>query len=798
MLETYGTVRLRLTHGTTMWKLSNPLRAGFGLALGVILVATGFSYWNTRRLFEQTKWVAHTHSVRAQLAGLLAHIQDAETFQRGFLLTGDEGFLKRFDSALQSIPDNVGRLKTLVADNEEQLSRLAELQSHIDERLARLRNGIVLRQREGLEAARQYVMDGTGTRAMEAVRTGVSGMEAVEERLLHERSTDANRAARTAALTFAVAAVLATVFIALLYALLRRFVAARLRVEGEREELLGLEQTARIAAEDAEKRSRDLVEFNQAVMTNMSEGLYTVNPRGLVTFLNPEAERLFGWSAAELIGRKMHDATHYRHPDGRPFPAEECPGLQVLKTGVVLYEQEDVFIRKDGTFFPVVYSSAPVVSGGGVRGLVVVFRDITQQKAADAEREQLLRRAEQARAAAEMAAEAEHAAREAAESASRTKDAFLATVSHELRTPLSPILTWTRILQAPDVPPERYTQGLEVIDRCARTEAQLVEDLLDVSRIVAGKMRMDVRAVSIVSVIESALDVIRPAADAKGIRLQTVLDSEVGHVLGDAERLQQVLWNLLSNAVKFTPKGGRIQVALQRVNSHVEISVSDTGKGIRPDFLGLVFDRFQQEDRTSKRAHGGLGLGLAIVRHIVEAHGGSVRVASEGLGKGAVFTVELPLMVARAESNGDRRHPTAQEPARAAQLPRLDGLRVLVVDDEPDASESVEQLLNSCGAETRAAGSAEQARWMLQRWIPDVLLSDIGMPGEDGYTFIAKLREMDDEEARIPAVALTAYASRDDKVRLLSSGFQAHVPKPLDPPELIAVIASLARSAGKL
>ena len=371
-------------------------------------------------------------------------------------------------------------------------------------------------------------------------------------------------------------------------------------------------------------RTRRLLEFNQAVMANMGEGLYTVDPHGLLTFMNPAAERIFGWSTEELSGKKMHETTHSRHPDGTGFPADECAGLQVLKTGVPLTNHEDVFIRRDGSFFPVTFSASPITSDGAFTGLVVVFRDVTRDKHAASEREELLAGAERARAAAEAAAAAERGARQLAEAANRAKDAFLATISHELRTPLSPILMWARLLRQSDLSAERARHGMEVIERCARSQAQLIEDLLDVSRIVAGKMRLEVRPVMLAPVIERAVDVVRPAAEAKSVRLQTVLDSEVGAVLGDAERLQQVVWNLLSNAVKFTPKGGRVQVALERVNSHVEIAVSDSGQGIEPEFLGSLFERFQQADKRTTRTHGGLGLGLSIVRHITEAHGGTV------------------------------------------------------------------------------------------------------------------------------------------------------------------------------
>jgi len=299
-----------------------------------------------------------------------------------------------------------------------------------------------------------------------------------------------------------------------------------------------------------QERTRRLLEFDQAVMASMGEGLYTVDPHGLLTFMNPAAERIFGWSTEELSGKKMHETTHSRRPDGTVLPVDECAVLQVLKTRAPLTNHEDVFIRRDGSFFPVLYSASPITSDGTVTGLVVVFRDVTRDKHAASEREKLLAGAERARAAAEAAAAAERGARQLAEAANRAKDAFLATVSHELRTPLSPILMWARLLHQPDLSAERARHGMEVIERCARSQAQLIEDLLDVSRIVAGKMRLEVHPVMLAPVIERAVEVVRPAAEAKSVRLQVVLDSEVGAVLGDAERLQQVVWGGVESALQ--------------------------------------------------------------------------------------------------------------------------------------------------------------------------------------------------------------------------------------------------------
>jgi signal transduction histidine kinase/CheY-like chemotaxis protein/putative methionine-R-sulfoxide reductase with GAF domain len=379
--------------------------------------------------------------------------------------------------------------------------------------------------------------------------------------------------------------------------------------------------------------------------------------------------------------------------------------------------------------------------------------------------------------------------------ASRAKDEFLATVSHELRTPLTPILTWARLLDTGRLDPARAAQAIKAIQRSAKAQVQLIEDLLDVSRIITGKLRLNMQRVELSPVIEAAVEAMRPAMDAKGIQLQMDLDPRAGAIAGDPERLQQVVWNLLSNTIKFTPKGGRVQVALARGNSHVELTVRDTGSGIAPAFLPHLFERFSQEDASTTRPHGGLGLGLAIVRHLVELHRGTVRAESAGEGKGALVTVRLPLpVVAQKRAAEDRGHPTAGELSRLRPLARLEGVRVLVVDDERETCEALEAVLADAGAAVRTCLAAEEAVPAVPTWRPHVVIADIGMPGTDGYAFIRKVRALAPQEGgRVPAVALTAYARAEDRVLALSAGFQMHVAKPVEPAELVAVVATLTR-----
>ena len=382
--------------------------------------------------------------------------------------------------------------------------------------------------------------------------------------------------------------------------------------------------------------------------------------------------------------------------------------------------------------------------------------------------------------------------RRQAEEANRMKDEFLATLSHELRTPLNAMLGWAQVLRLGKLDSAAAARALETIERNARAQAQLIADLLDVSRIITGKLRLDLQPVELPKIIEATLDSARPGADAKGVHLEVSLDRLTSPVLGDADRLQQVIWNVLSNAIKFTPEGGRVMVRLQQIGGSAEIRVTDTGAGIRPDFLPYVFDRFRQAESTITRSHGGLGLGLSIVRHMVELHGGSVGVHSEGEGKGATFTVSLPVRPAAAENAASL--DDTMDKARVWETQGLlTGVRVLVVEDEDDTRELLATALEQCGAEVASASSAAEALASFDRLPPDVLVSDLAMPDEDGFSLIRKVRSREaGQGGDVPAAALTAYARTEDRVRALTSGFQKHLPKPIDPSDLIAAVAALA------
>ena len=509
--------------------------------------------------------------------------------------------------------------------------------------------------------------------------------------------------------------------------------------------------------------------------------IFMLDVNGKVASWNVGAQRIKGYAADEIIGK--HFSIFYpQEVVDSGWPEHEL--REATATG--RFVDTGWRVRKDGTtFWANVTITAMRDDAGKLLGYAKLTRDLTERRRAEAMQVASLERDE--------ILDAERNARMTAQRATRVKDEFLATLSHELRTPLSAILGWTQVLlrgQATGAADQR--RAIEVIDRNARAQVQLIDDLLDLSRIMTGKLRLDLRQVAIIDVVQAAIDSAGPAAAAKEIRLISLLDPGRAVVNGDASRLQQVVWNLLTNAIKFTPRGGQVQILLQRVNSHVELNVSDTGVGIPASFLPQVFERFSQRDGSSTRAHGGLGLGLAICRQLVELHGGSIRAASPGEGLGSTFSVNLPVSIMQVESERERMHPTAElHDPDALAMPRLDGVHVFVVDDEPDARELLQRVLVDQGATVTAFESADAALTALATSRPAVIVSDVGMPGTDGYQMMRTLRASEPRESRIPALALTAFARAEDRKRALVAGFQAHLAKPFDVAELVLLVAGL-------
>lgn len=510
-----------------------------------------------------------------------------------------------------------------------------------------------------------------------------------------------------------------------------------------------------------------------AIVESSDDAIVGKTLEGIITSWNQAAERIFGYSPQEIIGKSV---TVLMPPDR----VSEEPGIiQRIKRGERIEHYETVRQRKDGTLLHVSLTVSPIKDDHGrIIGASKIARDITDRVRTNEERAKLL--------------ESERAARLEAERISTMKDEFLANLSHELRTPLNAILGWSQLLTIGQMSPDEITAGLQTIERNARAQTQLIEDLLDMNRIISGKIRLDVQLTNLAKVIQAAIDSVRPSAEAKGIRLREILDPLASPVSGDPNRLQQVVWNLLSNAIKFTPKGGKIDVLLQRVASHIEVIVHDSGAGIHHEFLPHVFERFRQADSSTTRKHGGLGLGLSIVKQLVELHGGTVRAESGGEGQGATFTVSLPIAPVRTTNN--REHPTTPKNGVIdCEEFDLNGVKVLVVDDEPDARELIRRVLDHCGAKVLLAANSTEAWAIVTTQKPDVIVSDIGMPEIDGYAFIRSVRALPAAEGgKTPAVALTAFARSEDRTRAMIAGYQIHIAKPIEPHELLATVASLA------
>ena len=550
--------------------------------------------------------------------------------------------------------------------------------------------------------------------------------------------------------------------------------------------LLGYAKIVRDLSERkrVEEAMRESEERHRLLVENIRDhAVFMLDPEGRVATWNPGAERVFGYADQEVLGQ---NGSMLFTPEDRAAGEHAKELATALSEGRASDDRWQM--RKGGQrFFASGITSPLRDASGGLRGFVKVCRDLTDRQQVQEQRERLL--------------EQEKVARLEAEKAITMKDEFIAVVSHELRTPLTAILLWSKMLRAGLVKPEEQPRVIDTIEQSAMAQQQVVEDLLDVSRMMSGKLRLNVRETEPVPVVQAAIDAVRPMADAKGLTLETDLDPRAGTVRADADRLQQVVWNLVNNAVKFTPVGGRVTVTLRRLDGNLHVRVADDGKGIPPEFLPHVFDRFRQAETSTTRRHGGLGLGLAICRQLVELHGGTIRADSPGRDAGSTFTVELPLADVRAGTTTppprdiDARPPVPLQPA-----PALRGLSVLLVEDDPNTRLALRRLMEQAAAEVTTVESAAQAvaafrdRLDLDRRF-DVIVSDIAMPVQDGYELIRELRELESRlpnGRRVPAIALTAYAREPDRVRALASGFDTHLPKPLDPTTLVAAVGALA------
>ncbi|MEH2448947.1 MAG: response regulator [Nostoc sp.] len=566
------------------------------------------------------------------------------------------------------------------------------------------------------------------------------------------------------------------------------------------------QQAAQLVAVNAELRQSE--ERLRSLSTCSPVGIFEIDTEGGCRYTNPRYQTICGLKAAESLEKRWLESVY---PEDRERAVTSWSDY--IREGRN-YSEEFRFQTAQGIVRWVQVRSSPMLSGQGeLLGYVGTLEDITEGKQAEEVRAQVIR---------------EQTARQEAEAANRMKDEFLAVLSHELRTPLTSMLGWSKILRSKKLDDKATSRALEAIERNAMSQMQLIEDILDVSRIIRGQLRLNVSAVNLISVMEAALEAVRPLAEAKDIKLNTVLDTSVGSVYGDPARLQQVVWNLLTNAIKFTPKGGRVEVRLSAYfgslisdfglgsdgenldssnndessnpeskiqnskSQYAQIQVIDTGIGISSEFLPKVFERFRQADSTTTRSHNGLGLGLAIVRHLVELHKGTIFAQSPGIGEGATFTVRLPLLQNNRANRGNR-EATGEISSPVASVP-LAGLRVLVVDDQADTRNFLSFMFEEYGAIATAVASVDEALTVIEQAKADILISDIGMSEQDGYTLIRKLRSLEPEKGgRIPAIALTAYTREEDRLEALKAGFQQHLSKPIDPIKLIAMVVNVLK-----
>ncbi|HEY7189051.1 MAG TPA: CHASE3 domain-containing protein, partial [Vicinamibacterales bacterium] len=671
----------------TRRRLTPGVLGGFAVVVGVLVASHFVASTNLRTVYESTERVAHTFQVKADLDQLMATLIDAETGQRGFIITGDASYLVLYERARPQIAAQVADLQMLTTDNgDDQQADLDRMAAMARRRLARLAEGITRRQNGGFAAAQDAIADGEGKGLMGEIRALVARMEAREDARLAARTAQADQSVRVALVTRDVTSGVAVAAVILLFLGIRRFAAERWR-----------------AAETAENLKVTLASIGDAVMTTDAEAR--------VTRVNVAAQSLTGWSETEAIGKPFSEVFVIVSEESREASLD--PVTCVLREGhIVGLANHTLLVTKDGREIPIDDSAAPIrTQSGELAGAVVVFRDITERRGVEREREALLERARAAQAEIERA--------------SALKDQFLAVLSHELRTPLSAVLGYANLLSQGALPPERATHAVHAIVRNAQAQSRLIESLLDLSRVMAGKLEIDLQRVDVAKVVDAAVDVVRPQADAKRIRIDVDMPRLVT-VVGDSGRLQQVLWNLLSNAVKFTPAHGRIRVRVSEQQATVQIEVTDTGQGISTEFLAHVFDRFKQADGRSRT---GLGLGLAVVKELVQAHGGTVVARSDGDGRGSTFVVTLP---ASLPSQQEANLVHDRGPVAEAAQPLLN-LEIVVVDDDADLRELLSLLLGSKGARVRTVGSAAAAMDALAQHPTDVLLADVLMPDEDGY-----------------------------------------------------------------
>ena len=724
------------------WALSRQATLVIAGAVLVLLAVTFLARWQLSTAFEAGDAVVRTQRVLAATQELLGHLLDAETGQRGFVITGREDYLAPYVSGREAVQQDIVHLRELTSADDEQVKRMQGVSVLTSVKLDELQRTVDARRAEGTEAANAIVAGDLGRQTMDRLRTLLAEMDARErsslESALRLRKVERQRFAN--------------------FLFVGSLAAVALLIGG----VIALNATAaqRLLAQ---RRTRESEERLGTTLRSIGDAVIATDTRGRIVFINPVAQALTGWDETSAIGEPLDAVFTIVNEETRA--TVESPVAKVLREGqIVGLANHTVLIARDGRELPIDDSGAPIRDADSeIMGVVLVFRDVTDRKAMEWERE--------ARARAEAEIFAAQAARDAAESANLAKDQFLAVLSHELRSPLNVIVSWLATLRR-GIDGPQLERALDTIERNVRLQAQLINDLLDVSRIVSGKLSLERAIIDMEAVMRTALDNARPTALARGIDLEARVEALGGSVQGDAQRLLQVVTNLLNNALKFTPGGGRVEVRLFARDCQACIDVIDTGVGIAPEFLPHVFDRFRQSDKRDEGGQGGLGLGLSIVKHLVERHSGTVEAHSAGVGTGATFRVCLPLDATPVE------HP--EEPAPVPEAdgpPDLSGLRVLMVDDDADTREGLRLALENYGALVTVADSLTAALAALPQARPHVVISDIGMPGGTGLDLIRAVRE---QLGSLPAIAISGYASREDREAALAAGFSEHLTKPVD------------------
>ncbi|HEY6401004.1 MAG TPA: ATP-binding protein, partial [Blastocatellia bacterium] len=749
-----------------------------GLALLIGLSVT--SYRSLNDLTQTADQETNTHLVMTQLEEVLSDFKDVVGGYRGYALTGKDSYLDIYYEGRRNVDLEFRELRGLTVYNSRQKLKLDEIEQLKQQILTLSEEIVETRRTQGFDAAIAMLERDRGQPLMFEIRGKVKELEAEENRLLQIREAASRSSARRAKAVLVAGSLVGVLLTTLAVLAIRSELNRRKRAEATlRQSNIELER--RVA-----ERTSELSGITQRLrfaLDGARLGAWSVDLPGGQFWVDDTSKAMHGFESGQAVDT-VEEAGANVHPEDLPVITAR---FRAAVQNLAGFECEYRVVMPDGSerwiasYGRIIRSDVDWIQSFKMFGIA---QDVTERKQAEAERERLLAN--------------EHDARQAAEEASRMKDEFLAVLSHELRSPLNAIVGYANLMRDGRLPSDDGPRMLDIILRNARTQQQLIDDLLDVSRIITGKMGLNLRPVEPKTVIQSALDTARPAAEARRISFDTDFDPSVSVITGDERRLQQAVWNLLSNAIKFTPEGGEVTVRLTREDRDIEIEVSDTGKGIGPEYLPQVFNRFSQEDCSTTRKYGGLGLGLSIVRHVAELHGGSVRAASEGEGRGATFVIRLPMgrgLTAEpqnAESHEIAGHAAPETPRRG-ELP-LDGARVLVVDDDEDTRQLQKRVLESHGATVKTAASAAEALEMVAANPPEALVADIGMPGEDGYSLMRKIRKLPPGSGgTVPALALTAYARPEDRARALVAGFQQYATKPIEPDELVAAVAKLTR-----